>query len=52
MSYHRKAYDLKTRRTFAWKLGRRNADILREFLSEIGIDGRDNVGQLAVCVHH
>jgi hypothetical protein len=38
-----KAYDLMARQTFAWKLGRRDAATLKEFLDEIGIDERDFV---------
>jgi insertion element IS1 protein InsB len=36
-----KAYDLKKKETFAWKLGKRDAATLKEFLDEIGIEGRD-----------
>ncbi|MDR0632950.1 MAG: hypothetical protein LBF84_02315, partial [Holosporales bacterium] len=38
-----KAYDLDTHKTFAWKLGRRDAATLKEFLDEIGLDGREFV---------
>jgi insertion element IS1 protein InsB len=38
-----KAYDLKAGKTFAWKLGKRDAATLKEFLDEIGIEGRDFV---------
>jgi IS1 family transposase len=38
-----KAYDLRKRQTFAWKIGRRDASTLKEFLDEIGIEGCDFV---------
>ncbi|GHT96210.1 IS1 family transposase [Alphaproteobacteria bacterium] len=36
-----KAYDLGKQKTFAWKIGRRDAATLKEFLDEIGLEGRD-----------
>ncbi|GHS91983.1 hypothetical protein AGMMS49949_03320 [Alphaproteobacteria bacterium] len=38
-----KAYDLKKRKVFVWKLGDRCAETLKEFLDEIGMGGRDFV---------
>jgi insertion element IS1 protein InsB len=38
-----KAYDLKERKTFAWKIGNRDKETLKEFLEEIGIEGREFV---------
>jgi IS1 family transposase/ankyrin repeat protein/transposase-like protein len=54
-----KAYCLETKRTFAWKIGARDAATLRDFINEIGIEERDFVtdnyetyNELIPEIHH